>query len=318
MELPEPLRQAIERHAQDADQTLLTRDAQALSARYRTQTGGGKSLITNDTEPLAYALARMPATYGATHAALSHALAATEEKPETLLDAGAGTGAVSWAADQLLDLKEITCLERAQGMAALGMELMREGSPALQNARWMRHDLTAEVIPQRGDLVVASYVLGEMTEQKRIEVAEKLWNAAEKMLLIVEPGTPVGYANLMMIRRALLDLGAHIAAPCPCEGDCPLPPDDWCGFTCRVQRTRIHRRLKGGDAPFEDEKFSYVAFTREAVDSARQRVLRHPQIYSGYVELRLCTADGIEDRTVTKKDGELYRHARKADAGDAL
>ena len=93
---------------------------------------------------------------------------------------------------------------------------------------------------------------------------------------------------------------------------------DWCHFAVRVQRTRLHKALKGGDAPFEDEKFCYLALTKERPKSVCEaRVLRHPQIAPGRIGLTLCTAEGIVGKSVTKKDA-LWKRVRKIGAGDAL
>jgi len=70
------------------------------------------------------------------------------------------------------------------------------------------------------------------------------------MLLIVEPGTPAGYKNITEARRVLVESGAHIAAPCTHENTCPMEGNDWCHFTCRISRSRLHRLMKGGEAPF--------------------------------------------------------------------
>ncbi len=48
-----------------------------------------------------------------------------------------------------------------------------------------------------------SYVLGELAEKDRMRALEKCWNAAGTLLLIVEPGTPVGAAHLRQMREAL-------------------------------------------------------------------------------------------------------------------
>ena len=113
-------------------------------------------------------------------------------------------------------------------------------------------------------------------------------------------------------------MGAHLAAPCPGGMACPIVGDDWCCFTVRVQRSRLHRLLKEGDAPYEDEKFTYLAFTREPARPAPARVLRHPQIAKARIGLSLCTADGLPERTVTKQERDAFRVARKLSAGDAF
>lgn len=318
MELPQQLRLAVERHIQGMDQAKLKRDLRSLSERYRTGGGRGRRLLTEDAEAASYAIARMPATYGAVATALRHALERTPDRPATLLDCGAGTGAASWAACALLDLRAVTCLEREPAMIRLGRSLAAEAPPPLRQAAWIRRDLARDEIPERAELVIASYVLNEMSGAERAAAVGKLWNAAERMLLIVEPGTPAAWRGLMAIRDQLLRLGARLAAPCPHESACLMEADDWCHFRCRVPRSRLHKRLKDGDVPYEDEKFSYLAVTREPVGRAEARIVRHPWTGKGRITVELCTPDGLRRVDVRKKDGEIYKRARKAEWGDAF
>lgn len=53
-----------------------------------------------------------------------------------------------------------------------------------------------DTLPVSTDLVIASYVLNEMNHKDRIAVIKKLWDATKMMLLIVDPGTPVGYEQI--------------------------------------------------------------------------------------------------------------------------
>lgn len=317
MEFPLPLRTAIEQKAQEVSTADLMREAQGLSQRYREESGQGKRLVTTDRQALAYAAVRMPATFGAVAAALEHTLPFLEDLPTTLLDIGAGTGAASWAADSLLPLESVSCLERETAMARLGQDLMRTGSKPLQNACWISGDLTGrDPLPIRAGMVSAAYVLNEVREEDRPAALSRLWDAAENLLLLVEPGTPEGFRQLRAAREYLLAQGAVLLAPCPHEKTCPLPADDWCHFTCRIARSRIHRQLKGGDAPYEDEKFCYLAFGRTESVRASSRILRHPQIESGKITLRLCTPSGIVTLPVRKRDGALFKAARKSNSGD--
>ena len=93
---------------------------------------------------------------------------------------------------------------------------------------------------------------------------------------------------------------------------------DWCHFQQRVARSRLHKQLKGGDAPYEDEKFCFLALTKEAPEAAcGARVLRHPLIAPGRITLTLCESGAVQNRVVTKKD-PLWKQARKIHAGDSL
>lgn len=295
----------------------LQRDAQAISENYRLRTGTGKRLLTREGEAAAYAASRMPATFEASRAALAWSLEAGGVMPRTLLDCGAGTGAVSWAADSLLELESVVCLERESAMRTVGARLMKAGGHALAGAAWMEADvLDGEVLP-RADLVCEGYMLGELEESRRIPVAKKLFEAAGEMCLLIEPGTPQGFANLQAVRAALAGEGAYVAAPCPAGGEsCPMAEGNWCHFAVRVQRTKLHKALKGADAPYEDEKFCYLALMKRPPEHpCNARVLRHPQIAPGRITLTLCEGGLEKQRTVTKKD-PLWKRARKIGAGE--
>ncbi|WP_151734155.1 small ribosomal subunit Rsm22 family protein [Paenibacillus tengchongensis] len=317
MEMPYELRLAIEQQSQGLKHTQLKSDAQAISSRYRTESGQGKRLLTRENEAVSYSIARMPATYGAVHASLGYALDLADCRPRSLLDVGAGTGAASWAANTLLELDSVVCLEREEAMRSIGRRLMAEShSAALREAAWQRYDLTADELTVRADLVVASYVLNELSESGRRDAVEELWQATDMLLLLVEPGTPAGYANLLAARTLLLEQGGHLVAPCPHQLECPMAAGDWCHFKARVPRSRLHRQLKDGDAPYEDEKYIYMAVARSSGPRAEARIIRHPLKEKGRITLELCRPEGLGKLEVTKKDGPLFKAARKSDCGD--
>ncbi len=118
------------------------------------------------------------------------------------------------------------------------------------------------------DLVIASYMINEIGDAEQRALAELMWEKTRDTLLVVEPGTPAGYARIIALRDHLIGLGAHVAAPCPHDAKCPLQAPDWCHFTQRLQRSRAHKQVKGAELPFEDERFSYVALMRAPVEGS--------------------------------------------------
>ena len=113
--------------------------------------------------------------------------------------------------------------------------------------------------------------------------------------------------------------GGNVIAPCPNIERCPMPEDDWCHSTCRVARTKIHKLLKNGDVPYEDEKFSYIAVCKETIEKKDfARVLRHPKIESGKITMQVCSKEGISERIVTKKEKDLFKIARKVKCGESI
>ena len=155
---------ALEAVAADYTRGTLERDARAISEAYRLKTGEGKRLLTRESEAAAYALSRMPATVEAARAALAEALEASGLAPRTMLDCGAGTGAVTFAADSLLALERATCLEREAAMRAVGQRLMAETGGV--QAQWAACDLTAREPLPRAQLVCEGYMLGELEAAK--------------------------------------------------------------------------------------------------------------------------------------------------------
>jgi ribosomal protein RSM22 (predicted rRNA methylase) len=141
------------------------------------------------------------------------------------------------------------------------------------------------------------------------------WEATRKVLCVIEPGTPAGFGRIRSLRNELLQRGGHMVAPCPHAAECPMTGDDWCHFAARVERSSIHRRVKGGTLGFEDEKYSYVVVSKAPVVPAPARIIRHPQHRAGYVELRLCTTDGLRDATVSRKHKSEFRPAKKSGWG---
>lgn len=160
--------------------------------------------------------------------------------------------------------------------------------------------------------------MNEMAKKDRQFVLDNLWAATNEMLLIVEPGTPAGFSVLKDTRDYLLSKGAHIVAPCPHENECRLAEDDWCHFTCRVQRSKTHKMLKDADVPYEDEKYSYMAFVKNECNRATARILRHPYIEKGQIGLEICSRKDNRSVQVKKKDGKLFKVARKAKHGDSI
>lgn len=315
MEFPETIRLTLEAQVQRYGTPACAQAARQLSLRYRSEGGGGKRLAVTGAEVAAYAVTRMPATFGAVYSALRWSLACVRCRPASLLDAGAGTGAASLAAAALLPLQKAVLLEREEEMIRLGRSLLESAS--LPCAEWRRGDIR-DGLPLRAGLVVSSYMLNELSETELPQALKNLWDAAGEMLLLVEPGTPAGFSILRRAREQLTGQGAFVAAPCPHARSCPLPEGDWCHFTCRVARSRLHKQFKGGEAPFEDEKFSYLALVREPAQPVSARILRHPYKETGKITLQLCTNEGICPAAIRKRDGAAFKSARKAVCGDAF
>jgi ribosomal protein RSM22 (predicted rRNA methylase) len=315
-DLPAELKAALDAKLQGVSRNEAANRAATISRTYRD--GGGSSTIKSETDALAYALARMPATYAAVAASLN---ALTEIRPDfapaSLLDIGAGPGTASWAAAQVFpSLQRFVLLDANATLRALALEL---AGTRLRGARYElgpARKLLADA--ERADLVVASYMVGEIDETERGALARLMWEKTSEVLVIVEPGTPAGYARIIALRTKLIAAGAHVAAPCPHDEDCPLEAPDWCHFSQRLSRSRAHMQVKGAEVPFEDERFAYVVLSRTPVATHRSRVLAQPAVGKAEVTAKLCTPDGLAIARVPRRAKADYARARRWRWGDAV
>lgn len=293
-----------------------------LSERYRAgQSQAGGAFLRSADDIAAYTAFRLPATFAAVHATLREIRDQPPQwSPKSLLDVGAGPGTAMWAATEVWpDLASVTSLEREDGMISLGRRLAAYSlEESVKEAKWVKADITGAWDVPVHDLVVAAYVLGELQEPEIQALVSRMWEATSGVLVLIEPGTMAGFARIKQAREQVLLAGAKAIAPCPHDGDCPMAAADWCHFSQRVARSRLHRQVKAGELAYEDEKFSYVALSTMPAESIQGRVLRHPQIGKGHIRLQLCTAGGLKSTVVTRKDKVMFRKARDLDWGSAV
>jgi ribosomal protein RSM22 (predicted rRNA methylase) len=355
MELPAALRHAVDQALDGIALGDLTAAAERLSRRYRAEIRDGRFHLSDDLAALAYLTTRLPATYAAIRAALSMVTERLPDlRPSRQLDLGAGPGTAFWAArDCWPDLGSAILLEGSAAIRRQGELLMARAVDAKGDAppqvTWIDADLArldggAVSALGSSDLVSLCYVLDELSPEARHRLIEAAWSQCTGLLLIVEPGTPAGWRRILAARDQLLAADARMVAPCPHALPCPLlapllPPllpgqsapqpvaaasEEWCHFSRRVARSRLHRLAKQADVPWEDEKFIFIAVARPAVmqaaaPAAEARLITPARGGSGRLQLRLCESDGeVHDRLITKRDGDLYRRARRLDWGDTL
>lgn len=320
MELPASLRQGVERLLETTPLAVLRQAAKTLSDRYRAELRDGRPHMAEEMAVKAYLATRLPATYAAVRAGLDElAYARPDFQPTSLLDVGAGPGTVLWATTDLWpDLEEAVLIEASAAVRKVGQSLALDTIATRMD--WRAGDVTIDLADLKpADLVTCAYVLDEIAPASLPKLVGRLWHLTGDTLLIVEPGTPAGWQRILAVRRQLLEAGAHVLAPCPHEAPCPLEPPDWCHFSRRVARSRLHRLAKDADVPWEDEKFIYVAASRQPAPVHPPRVIAPPKSGSGKVLLKLCQPDGGAGETLfTKREGELFKAARRLDWGDTL
>src|ERR1700722_19667559 len=317
-DLPAELKSALDSKLQGFSRNEAAARAASISKTYRD--GGGSGAILSEADALAYALARMPATYAAVTASLNAFREIMPDfAPKSLLDVGAGPGTATWAAAEAFSsLQTFTLLDANSALRALALGFGAE-SVRLRDIKYQLGQARAALADaEAADLVVASYMIGELNDAERKALGDLMWARTRDTLLIVEPGTPAGYARIIAVREQLIAAGAHVAAPCPHDGKCPLVAQDWCHFTQRLPRSRAHKQIKGAELPFEDEKFAYLALTRKPPAQRSARILAQPVATKIEVTAKLCTADGLVIAKVPHRAKAKYARAKRWRWGDAV
>lgn len=321
-DLPPALRAAADALLQGVARKGVTERAAAISARYRAG-GSSAAVIGSPADAAAYVLTRLPATYAAgAHVLAQAAQAAPDLAPKSLLDAGAGPGGAGWAAlGAWPSIAQVTRLDSNPAFLDMAERLAAAGPTPLRDARRLQADLTAPADWPQADLVIASYALAEISESRQGATVDALWAATLGLLVLIEPGSPAGWTRILAARERLIGAGATLLAPCPHHAACPLAAPDWCHFSQRLPRSRDHRLAKGGEVPFEDEKFIYLAAARPPVTAAARspRVLAPPRAGKPGIDFKLCTPEGAaEARFVARRDKPAHARARRLGWGDLL
>jgi ribosomal protein RSM22 (predicted rRNA methylase) len=320
--LPGEVKAAVAAMLDGVSRTELAARAARLSTAYRAGDGSATA-VTDKLDALAYLVTRMPATYAAVAAALGQfRRAAPDFAPARLLDVGTGPGTASFAAVAAWpEIAAVTMIDGNRPFSAAARELaaasdheaLAGSTQILADATRFGRDLPA------ADLTVAAYALAEIHDPEALVAA--LWQASAGALVLVEPGTPAGFARIRAARAVLIAAGAAIAAPCPHAHACPIVAPDWCHFSERLPRSRDHRLTKAAELSFEDEKFSYVIAVRPSVPLAHfgARVLAEPRSSKAGLRLKLCRRDGtIAGRVVPRRDRAAHAALRRLRWGDAV
>ncbi len=262
MQLPPALRQAIQQELSRPPATLpaLRAATARLSQCYRGSLASGAQApaapspaapapvalgsvaLSNDVLRAAYLAVRLPATFAAASAALAWTRECCDREPRTVLDLGSGPGTALWAAAQLFSpLEAATAFERDSRLIEIARRLAAHAPhPALRHAAWLQGDLTANIPEDVWELVICSYALNELPAAQRSEFIHQAWARTGNLLVVIEPGTKAGFANILAVRNQLLAEGASLIAPVPQRPR--LPHGRWRRLVPLRCPRRAHRR----------------------------------------------------------------------------
>jgi ribosomal protein RSM22 (predicted rRNA methylase) len=321
-DLPPGLQAGLDSVMQGVSRNALAQRAAAISQAYRSGACSAKAIRSRD-DALAYAQARLPATFAAVTSVLAALRQATPNfAPRTLLDVGAGPGTASWAAvGNFSSLAGIQLVDENECLCGLALNLLPFSTTAALRVATYRQGTARQLLGALApaDLTIASYLIGEVPDDQLQSIADALWSITADVLVIIEPGTPAGFRRIRNVRAHLIGQSGHVVCPCPHDLECPLTGDDWCHFSQRLNRSRDHRQVKGASLSFEDEKFSYVVLSRHRpAMPVGDRVLAAPRVTKAQIATKLCTPEGLVMDVASRRDRDAYKVRRSWRWGDAV
>jgi ribosomal protein RSM22 (predicted rRNA methylase) len=287
-------------------------------------------------QSFAYVAHRVPGIYGCNYRVLHEIKVRFPDfQPKVVLDFGSGPGTAVWAARELWpDIKEFHVVEPSEAMTEVSKVLL-DGFPVFRRKFLQEGKLVT------AQLVVASYSLSELvSDATRRSILRELWSfvAPGGILVVIEPGTPVGFKIIRAARSLLLQLTNNhhpqltpqIVAPCPHALSCPMAQNSWCHFVQRIQRIAVLKHSKSrATVNWENEKFSYLIFSKGFLpvafpeghpnrDLQWSRLTRQPLKRKGHIIIDVCAPEGqLKREIITKKHTkEIFKAAKKAFWGD--
>ncbi len=274
---------------------------------------------------LSYAIARMPATLSVQEKIwkIFQEQITLKNTPLSLVDVGAGPGTILWSLPNKTWIKNLTLVEKNSSFITLSKKIAKE-NPYIKNKElditYIQQDISTSPIPS-ADIIFASYWLNEMKHIDKI--IENIWQAAEKYIIIIEPGTPLGFKNILKARQFFINKGALIIAPCPGNISCPLKDHStmWCHFRTRLPRHKNHAYIKSANLSFEEEPYSYL-IVQKKIDissfSTKNRIISSVKKTKLGAETLICTSENLQQLVVLKKEKASYKHLLKKKWGDSI
>jgi ribosomal protein RSM22 (predicted rRNA methylase) len=239
----------------------------------------------------------------------------------SILDLGAGPGTATLAAlKHIPNISEINLVERSKLFLKYASDMIHCSIPNRNFKISAQEKSINDTLLPKSDLVIASYFFNELSEADTTLMIQKVLEATQQFLLFVEPGTTPGFKKLLLIRSLLLNLGAHIAAPCTHSQPCPMADSKkWCHFRVRFNRTRLHRTVKDGQVSYEDEPFSFLLVSKIPLKTPENRITSYPSREKGFITVETCSQDGsLLEQKIMKRNKELYSIIKELTWGDSF
>jgi ribosomal protein RSM22 (predicted rRNA methylase) len=154
------------------------------------------------------------------------------------VDWGSGPGTYSLA---LLDYfsdkpfkQDITLVDKSKLMLDQGKKFLDGFYQEHGNIRYLESINPKDA---EGATLLLGHSLNEVEAHKLSGLLESV-----KIIIIIEPGTPLAFKKVIKLRKEILGLGFQSVYPCPHDGECPLTlsessieKNDWCHQVLRAK-----------------------------------------------------------------------------------
>jgi ribosomal protein RSM22 (predicted rRNA methylase) len=173
-------------------------------------------------------------------------------------------------------------------------------------------NVSAPQIPDGPFTLIVSHVINELNPAERAALLRIAERAAATIW--VEPGTSDSAGMLVVIREALRET-MRVIAPCTHGESCglqtPANSRHWCHHFARPPTEAFTDSFwaEFGRALSIDMRslpYSFLVLDSRGTDAATpagiSRIIGHPREYKGFSRVLVCSAEGVADRTLQKRD----------------
>lgn len=307
---------------------MLSVHAKALHERYMQGANPIEPNIQKPSDCVAYLALRFPATFAQIASALSHIQERVPTwQPKSVLEVGCGPGTGIWAAKSIWpSITSATGIDREQLFLTLAEELHYDSKMALQTT-WIKSAILPWITAEDAttyDLIIIPNVLNELPEEERALVIEKISAKSAGLVVVIEPGTAVGYA---IVREAARQVAPAQRLVAPYIDNTFVDSEAyWIHFSQRFQRPEFQRRIRQSmrdsslmASDWEDAKYSYVAWGKVPGEkSVWGQCIGKIEKLKGFLTVPVLTCEGVTNARVLKRNKAIYNAAKNIRWGEIL
>jgi len=240
---------------------------------------------------------------------------------ESVVDFGGGPGTFLFAISKFKTLSKYTNVERSDSFIGIMNVLVEEFLSSSTTNTHVDSISSNYLKPGSQDIPTSDLCVFSYTLCERDNSLACLSDLVEhsNMVLIIEPGTPSGFKNIIQARDKLIEKGFGTIAPCTVSnGFCPLrdSESDWCHFVERVDRSRIQRHLKNGVLGYEYEKYSYLLMSKNSIHSDGKRIISRPNYTKHSISFDICSEKNSHIVITKKENKSKFKIVKKSIRGD--